>query len=49
MATASGNTFFAMSGGEISELLIRLAGLDVANALGVAIRGISPSLSAVPY
>ena len=43
MATASGNTFLAMSGGEISELLIRLAGLDVANALGVAIRGDKPT------
>ncbi len=42
MATASGNTFFAMSGGEISELLIRLAGLDVARALGVAITGDKP-------
>ena len=42
MATASGNSFLAMSGGEISELLIRLAGLDVANALGVSIRGDKP-------
>src|SRR5882724_7342417 len=42
MATASGNTFFAMSGGEISELLVRLAGLDVAHALGVVIRGDKP-------
>jgi uncharacterized protein involved in outer membrane biogenesis len=42
MATASGNSFFAMSGGEISELLVRLAGLDVAHALGVAIRGDKP-------
>jgi AsmA family protein len=42
MATASGNTFFAMSGGEISELLVRLAGLDVARALGVAITGDKP-------
>src|SRR5262245_65897014 len=29
MATASGNTFFVTSGGEISALLVRLAGLDV--------------------
>jgi len=42
MATASGNTFFAMSGGEISELLVRLAGLDVAHALGVVVRGDKP-------
>jgi AsmA family protein len=42
MATASGNTFLAMSGGEISELLVRLAGLDVAHALGVVIRGDKP-------
>ena len=49
MATASGNTFFVMSGGEISELLVELAGLDVAHALGVLSGAISPSLSAVPY
>ena len=42
MATASGSTFFAMSGGEISELLVRLAGLDVARSLGVLIRGDKP-------
>ena len=42
MATASGNTFLAMSGGEISELLVRLAGLDVAHALGVVVRGDKP-------
>ncbi len=42
MATASGKTFLAMSGGEISELLVRLAGLDVAHALGVVIRGDKP-------
>jgi AsmA family protein len=42
MATASGNTFLAMSGGQISELLVRLAGLDVARALGVAVRGDKP-------
>jgi AsmA family protein len=42
MATASGNTFLAMSGGEISELLVRLAGLDVAHALGVLVRGDKP-------
>ncbi len=42
MATASGNTFFMMSGGEISELLVRLAGLNVARALGVVVRGDKP-------
>jgi uncharacterized protein involved in outer membrane biogenesis len=42
MATASGSTFLAMSGGEISELLVRLAGLDVARSLGVLIRGDKP-------
>jgi uncharacterized protein involved in outer membrane biogenesis len=42
MATASGNTFLVMSGGEISELLVELAGLDVAHALGVVVRGDKP-------
>ena len=42
MATASGNTFLVMSGGEISELLTRLAGLNVARALGVVVRGDKP-------
>jgi len=42
MATASGNTFVMMSGGEISELLVRLAGLNVARALGVLVRGDKP-------
>ena len=42
MATASGSTFLAMSGGEISELLVRLIGLDVAHALGVVVRGDKP-------
>jgi uncharacterized protein involved in outer membrane biogenesis len=42
MASASGSTFLAMSGGEISDLLVRLAGLDVANALGVVVRGDKP-------
>ena len=42
MATASGNTFLVMSGGEISELLVRLAGLDVARTLGVMVRGDKP-------
>jgi hypothetical protein len=42
MATASGKTFLAMSGGQISELLVRLAGLDVAHTLGVVVRGDKP-------
>src|SRR5215467_15704532 len=42
MATASGNTFLVMSGGEISELLTRLIGLNVARAMGVVIRGDKP-------
>ena len=42
MATASGNSFFTMSGGEISELTTRLAGLDVAHTLGVLVRGDKP-------
>ena len=42
MATASGNTFIVMSGGEISDLLVRLAGLNVARALGVLVRGDRP-------
>ena len=42
MGTASGNTFLVMSGGEISELLVRLAGLDVARTLGVVVRGNKP-------
>jgi len=39
MATASGNTFLAMSGGAISGMLVELAGLDVAESLGFLIRG----------
>jgi uncharacterized protein involved in outer membrane biogenesis len=42
MATASGNSFFVMSGGQISELLVELAGLDVAHTLGVVVRGDKP-------
>src|SRR5215471_1605760 len=42
MATASGNTFLVMSGGEISELLVRLGGLDVARTLCVLVRGDKP-------
>ena len=42
MATASGNTFVVMSGGEVSGLLVELAGLDVAETLGVLVRGDKP-------
>ncbi|TMA11051.1 MAG: AsmA family protein [Deltaproteobacteria bacterium] len=42
MANASGNIFLMMSGGEISELLTRLAGLNVARALGVLVSGDKP-------
>ena len=42
MATASGNTFIVMSGGEVSGLLVELAGLDVAETLGVLVRGDKP-------
>ena len=42
MATATGNSFFTMSGGQISALLIELAGLDVAHALGVLVSGDKP-------
>ena len=42
MATASGNSFFTMAGGQISELLVELAGLDVAHALGLVVSGDKP-------
>lgn len=42
MATATGSSFFTMSGGQISELLVELAGLDVAHALGVVVSGDKP-------
>ena len=42
MATAAGNAFITMSGGQISELLVELAGLDVAHALGVLVSGDKP-------
>src|SRR5437870_4790868 len=42
MATASGSTFFMMTGGQISEMLVELAGLNVARALGVVVRGDKP-------
>ncbi len=42
MGTASGNTFLVMSGGEVSGLLVELLGLDVAETLGLLIRGDKP-------
>ena len=42
MATGSGNTFIVMSGGEISEMLLELAGLDVAGAVKVLVKGDKP-------
>jgi uncharacterized protein involved in outer membrane biogenesis len=42
MATSSGNSFLIMSGGEISEMLLELAGLDVAGAVKVLVRGDKP-------
>jgi len=42
MATATGDSFFTISGGHISELLVELAGLDVAHALGVVVSGDKP-------
>lgn len=42
MGTATGDIFVAMSGGQVSELLVNLLGLDVAHALGVVIRGDKP-------
>src|SRR5258706_7940269 len=42
MASASGNSYLTMSGGEISELTTQLAGLDVAHALSVVVRGDNP-------
>ena len=41
-ATASGSTFVVMSGGEISEMLLELAGLDVAGAVKVLVKGDKP-------
>ncbi|MBI4524786.1 MAG: AsmA family protein [Deltaproteobacteria bacterium] len=39
MGTASGTILATMSGGQISGLLVELAGLDVAQSLGVVVRG----------
>lgn len=42
MATASGSTFVAVGQGEISGMLVELAGLDVAEALGLVAKGDKP-------
>jgi uncharacterized protein involved in outer membrane biogenesis len=42
MATATGNSFLVMAGGHISAKLVELAGLDVAESLGFAVRGDQP-------
>ncbi|MBK8174988.1 MAG: AsmA family protein [Rhodospirillales bacterium] len=39
LGSASGHTFVVMSGGKISHLLVELAGLDIAESLGVLIEG----------
>lgn len=39
MGTATGNTFLVMGGGQISGILVELAGLDVAESLGFLVRG----------
>ena len=39
MATATGNTFLVMGGGQISGMLVELAGLDVAESVGFLVRG----------
>src|SRR6185436_621248 len=39
MATATGDTFLVMAGGEISAKLVEFAGLDVAESIGFAVRG----------
>ena len=42
MATATGNTFLAMSGGQISELLVGWPGSTLLTRLGVVVRGDKP-------
>jgi AsmA family protein len=42
MATSSGSSFFTMSGGEISDLVTQLAGLDVAHTVSVMVSGDKP-------
>lgn len=39
MATATGNTFLVMGGGQISGMLVELAGLDVAESVSFLVRG----------
>src|SRR5207245_6220687 len=45
MATASGSTFFMMSGGQISDMLVDLDGLNVARALCVVVRAVKSNPS----
>lgn len=42
LGSATGDLFVVMSGGQISHLLIELAGLDIAESLGVAVSGDKP-------
>lgn len=42
LGSSTGDLFVVMSGGRISHLLIELAGLDIAQSLGVAISGDKP-------
>jgi uncharacterized protein involved in outer membrane biogenesis len=42
LGRASGDVFVVMAGGQISHLLIELAGLDIAQSLGVAVSGDEP-------
>ncbi|NJO56623.1 MAG: AsmA family protein [Rhodospirillales bacterium] len=40
---ANGSLYLVMAGGQVSQLLVELAGLDVAEALGVVITGDEPT------
>ena len=42
LGTADGHVFMVMAGGRISHLLIELAGLDIAESLGLAVKGDAP-------
>lgn len=42
LGSATGDLFVVMSGGRMSHLLIELAGLDIAQSLGVAVSGDKP-------
>ncbi len=42
LGTADGQLFMVMAGGRISHLLIELAGLDIAESLGFALKGDEP-------